>query len=269
MGNPVSKAEAEVDKAETDINELMNIFEAKRSEFIQRIKSTRGEGSDTSREVQGGRSVSRVSEIRVAKNAGADPGIADAIGAFFEAAQGGEKGKEAAVRGAEKLISVGINALFGVSGGTGLERTSFVVLFMNLSFVRVDYYIYSYSLTGAKWGAKASKSGSVYVADISVLSYNDLQPAEIDFLLAQALFVPPPKIDNTLNQLSTPVTGQEITIITKLKIQLVASAILSRLLDDEALTLEKLQQITKELVATQNLISSEFASLPDFVPSSE
>merc|ERR1712165_117970 len=190
--------------------------------------------------------------------AGGDPRIEDGISSFLTAAQGGDTAKDAAVKGATSLLSAGLDALFGASSGAGMEKTGFVILFINFAFVRVDYFVYSYNASGSKWGAVANQSGSCYVADLAILQPNiDVMPHEVDFLLGQALSLP-----------DEDGTDEEFEAILKMKTQMVESAILSRLLDKDDLTLDELKSITTELVATQKEIETAFKSLSDFEPSS-
>merc|ERR1712038_1221391 len=230
-------------------------LENKREEFIARVKLTRGEGEGSTKEIQGGRTASRISEIRVQNQAGGDPRIEDGISSFLTAAQGGDKAKDAAVKGATSLLSAGLDALFGASSGAGMEKTGFVILFINFAFVRVDYYVYSYNASETKWGATANESGTCYVADLAILEPNkDVMPYEMDYLLGQALSLP----ENAQSG------DDEYDAILKMKVQLVQSAILSRLLAKDDLTLKQLRDITAELVDTQKEIQEAFGSLTNF-----
>mmetsp|Transcript_19450 Transcript_19450/g.45305 ORF Transcript_19450/g.45305 Transcript_19450/m.45305 type:complete len:284 (+) Transcript_19450:113-964(+) len=262
MGSSISAAEAVAKKQEDQLKVLMDILETKRKEFIERIELQRGDdANNVGKEVAGGRTISRISEIRVATNSGADPGIALAIGDFLSYAQGGDNAKQAAVDGTKALISSGLNALFGAGSATGFEKEGFVVIFLNYSFVRIDYFVYTYSIEGAKWGAVANRSGSCYVCDISVLdpTRKEVRASEIDYLLGQSLSVPTPKPGTPVNP------DAEFYIILKMKIQLVESMILSRLLDKDDLTLDQLREYTIQLIKTQELIAQSFNSLADFV----
>ncbi len=262
MGQSISKAKAKVDETDKDLQALMAILENKRDQFLTLVELSRGEGSNTTKEVQGGRTVSRVSEIRVAVSDGADPGIGDAIAEFFTAAQGGDNAKSAAVKGAEALLSTGINALFGAGSGVGMEKQGFVVLFLNYAFVRIDFKVYTYSVTGTAWGAQANRSGSCYVADIAVLDpMKDIKASEIDFLLAQSFTVVPPEGEEV-----KPNDNSEWNAIMKMKIQLVQSVILSRMLEKDNLSLADVRDYTEELVSTQKAIQEAFGELADYVP---
>lgn len=261
MGNSVSEAKEKATKQKAEINSLLAILENKRREFLEKVELSRGEGaSNQSREVSGGRTLSRISELRVKSSAGPDPGIENAIGSFFEAAQGGDKAKNAAVQGAKSLLVTGLDALFGASSGQGLEKEGFVCLFLNYAFVRVDFFVYTYTVKGDYWGAEASQSGSCYVADIAVLNpIKDIRASEMDFLLGQSLSsVPPAGVGDNEDP------NSEFYIILKMKIQLVESAILSRLLDQDDLTLDQLREYTTELIKTQTLITQSFSQLSDF-----
>jgi hypothetical protein len=182
--NAASKAE-KYDK-KTEVDTLMTDLQTKLKTFETKVMSTRGP-SQSNTKVDGGRSVMRVSEIRVSTNSGPNNEIKDAIGSFIQLAQGGTTAKEVAVEGAQSLLTNGIDALFGVSSGAAMQKQGFVVLFLNYAFVRVDYYIYSYCVSGAKWGAESSVSGACYLADLAVLNINDLSSSEIDFLISHSL----------------------------------------------------------------------------------
>lgn len=121
----------------------------------------------------------QMSEIRVADSSGPSTQLKNALGEFFECAQGGQKAKKAAVDGAQKLLSAGLDNLFGISQGQGMEKSGFVVFFMNHAFVRVDYFVYTYCAKGEKWGAEASESGACYVADLAVVPSDKLEPSEM------------------------------------------------------------------------------------------
>ena len=263
MGASVSQAKAEMNQNDKDLQALMSILENKRDMFLAEVKLTRGDGISTEKEVQGGRTVSRVSDVRVQTKAGAAPGIGEAISDFLKCAQGGDVAKESAVKGAENLVKVGLDALFGAGEGVGNEKSGFVVLFMNYAFVRVDFFVYTYSISGDRWGAHANRSGSCYVADIAVLdSGKDVKASEIDYLLAQALGGISKEED------ATGKSRAEFNTILKLKINLVQSAILSKMLAKDNLSLADIKAYTDDLVLTQKAVQTAFSELADYVPDS-
>lgn len=251
MGSAASKA---ADDTATDVNQMMNVLESKRNEFLARVKLARGEGAETAKEVQGGRTITRVSDIRVATTSGPSNQLKEALKTFFEAVQGGDEPKAAAVEGAQQLLSVGLDSIFGAREGQGKEKTGFVVLFVNFAFVRVDFLVYAYTAKGTKWGAEANKSGACYVADLAVLSLNDLLSSEIDYLLAQSLTVAP----NSSN------VDEEFRAIQKLKIQLVESKVLSHLLEKEDLSLEDLAAYADARMKAEAGIKKAYDSLPNY-----
>eukprot|EP01083_Nonionella_stella_P061138 159395_1 len=135
-----------------------------------------------------------MSQIRVNDGTGVDSQITTAVGDFFEAAQGGDAGKQAAVDGAKNLILAGIDAIFGASKGQGMEKKGFVVLFLNYAFVRVDYLVYSYNASGKSWGEESTTAGACYVCDLAVLdTATDLKPSEMDYLISQSFDITPQK----------------------------------------------------------------------------
>lgn len=128
-------------------------------------------------------------------------------------------------------------------------KKSFVVLFLNNAFVRVDYMCYSYSASGEQWGAVANESGACYLADLAVLKVADLQPQEIDFLLTQALAI---GVD-------------ELPSLNRLKFALIESSILGRALTrvDPPLTFDELAEIAEKLAEAANKVNQAFAELQD------
>ena len=243
-------ADDELDGAKLEMEMMLRVLENKRNEFLARVQLTRGEGNSKV-EVQGGRSIMRTSEVRVATADGPQVQMKEALNTFFQCAQGGDVAKEAAIEGAQKLLGAGIDSLFGVSAGSAMEKDGFVVLFLNYAFVRVDYLVYTYCASGVKWGAESSQSGACYVADLAVLDTADLSPSEIDYLLAQSL---------------KSVDHNEFVHILQTKIMLCESAVLSRMLSKESITLPEIEEVAKAIVKTQALVVTEFAKLKDFVP---
>lgn len=256
MGQSTSKAaEGEKDEAKDEVNQMLQVLENKRDEFLATVQLTRGEGTGSSIEVQGGRTITRVSDIRVATNTGIDTQLKEALNTFFKVVQGGDNAKKAAVEGAQQLLSTGLDAIFGARAGQGKQKTGFVVLFVNFAFVRVDYLVYAYTAKGKKWGGEASESGACYVADLAVLPLAALTSSEVDYLLAQSLTLPTDESK----------TDGEFQAIQRLKIQLVQSKVLSGLLEKDGLTMDELGEYAESLVKTEKAIREAFNSLKDFV----
>ncbi len=246
--NDAAKKKAE--EAKTRIDTLMQDLQNKLHTFESRVKASRGP-SESETEIDGGRSVMRVSEIRIATDAGVVPQLKNAIGSFIKLAQGGEPAKKAAVEGAESLLTTGLDALFGVANGASMEKQGFVVMFLNYAFVRVDYFIYTYNIGAEKFGAQANTAGCCYLADLAVLKLEELKTSEIDFLISQSL-----KSGDTM---------ERVKKLTALKLQLGQSAVLSRLLKDaEADDLTAILNATKAYMKTQNEIAAIFKSMPNF-----
>jgi hypothetical protein len=269
MGNAIALPPAgQVSDEKRKVANLMNILENKRLEFMANVKLTRGEGSENNKEIQGGRSCSRISQLRIMTDKGVARDIEGAIEDFITAAQGGDQAKSAAVEGAKGLLSAGLKSIFGCSSGTGMEKTGFVILFLNFSFVRIDYYVYAYNASAESWGHTENECGSCYVADIAILNPNkDVLPHEIDYLLGQALKAPPPQGDDDENY---DQKQAEYLAVLQMKMQLVQSAILTRLLSNEDIEMKDLKEITTELLESQKAISEAFNSLADYTkPSAE
>lgn len=255
MGNSVVKAKNAAADEKESLDTLVAALQNRLDAFELEVQAKRGnEAAENPGEVQGGRSVSRISEIRVSDGAGIDDQITGAIENFFQAATnsigGDDNGaKQSAVDGAKNLISAGLNALFGPSAGQSVTKRSFIVLFLNNAFCRIDYYAYSYNVSAKIWGAEANSSGVCYIADLSVLKTDLLTPNEIDYLLSQALSV----------------SNAEFDKLNRLKIALIESAILSRALQNESLTFPDLQEIAEELVKSQKAINEAFQSMDTYV----
>jgi hypothetical protein len=253
MGSPVSKAVSVKDEAKRDVDNILETLENKLEAFQFEVQSVRGLGATNDKEVVGGRTVMRVSDIRVSVSADISQNIRGAVSDFFQAAQNSigdddQAAKESAVMGAQKLIEGAVSALFGVGKGEGKTKKSFVVLFMNNAFVRVDYYIYTYNASGEAWGAVANESGACYLADLAVLDIARLEPQEIDFLLSQALRVGPSEF-NSLN---------------RLKFALIQSSILGRALSNETTNFDDLSRIADALANSITKIDEAFGELTDF-----
>jgi hypothetical protein len=259
MGNSTAKAKEAADDERKRVDALIQTLENKLEAIKLEIRSTRGAAAEgREKEVAGGRSVLRVSEVRVTDSSGVDENLEKGIENFFDAATNGidgeeDKAKKSAVAGAKNLITAGLGALFGVTSGQGMTRQSFVVLFLNNAFVRVDYYAYSYSVSAEIWGAESNQSGVCYIADLAVLDTGELMPNEIDFLLSQALSV----------------NNAEFQQLNKIKVALVQSAILSRALKNKDLDFEELSTIATGLAKSQEAISDAFNSLQDYVSVAE
>lgn len=247
-------ANAELSAEQKKVKQLMALLQNKKKQMIADIDAARGDAkSDNSTQVAGGRTIMRVSDVRVSDGSDLDSEISSAISSFFSAAQGsidGEKtnAKHSAVKGAESLLQGGIKALLGVSHGQSMEKSSFTILFINNAFVRCDYKVYTYSLSAEKWGVEKKSSGAVYVTDLAVLEIGDLKPAEIDFLISQAM----------------QFTPADISSLEEIKVRLVESSILSRMLQKENITFDDLSKATEALATAEKAISAAFKKLTDY-----
>jgi len=252
--NAINSAVGDSKQDQTDkLNALVEALENKVKLFELEIDTKRGKEAATSGgEVAGGRSVMRVSEIRVSDGQGMDSQITAAVVNFFNAVTNSNEDdpeKQSAIAGATNLVQTGLNSLFGTTSGQAASRRSWMVLFINNAFCRIDYYAYSYNVDASMWGQASSTSGACYVADISVLTTSELEPSEIDYFLSQALSV----------------GNGELDAVNRLKMALIQSAILSRALGQEGLTFEDLGKIAEQLAAAQKAIDTAFNSLNDFV----
>jgi len=181
-----AEADAELDDATKKNNAVFKALETKLEVMLLEIEATRGSAEAVKKkEVAGGRTAMRVSEIRSSLTAGVDQEIMDGIGSFLSMATGAEPA-QAAVAGVKNTLSAGVNALLGAQNGQSRSKRSFVCLFLGNAFVRIDYYIYSYSVSALKWGLEKGEGGFVYVADLAVLNHKDITPEEASYFISQS-----------------------------------------------------------------------------------
>lgn len=238
--SPSEVAEADEDEVKNNLGSVMNLLRNKLHAMRLEIKAERGSSGDANTSaVSGGRTIQQISVIRCAAGTHVDSEISNAMDHFFDAAQGAVAGKDdkttgaSAVEGAKSLVKAGLSALFGVKNGQSMERSSFVCLYLNNAFVRVDYKAYSYNASGKKWGAESTECGACYVADLSVLDMATMSAGEIDFLVSQAFaFRGPAGIDS----------------LQAFKLMLVQNGILSRMILKEGLTFAELDGVASKLV---------------------
>jgi len=181
-----AQADAELDDAKKKNNAVFKALENKLEVMLLEIANTRGSAEAVkAKEVAGGRTAMRVSEIRSSIVAGVDEQILDGIGDFLSIATGADPAN-AAVAGVKKTLNAGVNALLGAQNGQSKSKRSFVCLFLGNAFVRIDYYMYSYSVSAQKWGLDKGEGGFVYVADLAVLNHKDITPEEASYFISQS-----------------------------------------------------------------------------------
>jgi len=181
-----AQADAELDDAKKKNNAVFKALENKLEVMLLEIAATRGSAEAVkAKEVAGGRTAMRVSEIRSSSDAGVDQEIMDGIGDFLSIATGADPAN-AAVAGVKKTLNAGVNALLGAQNGQSKSKRSFVCLFLGNAFVRIDYYMYSYSVSAKKWGLDKGEGGFIYVADLAVLNHKDITPEEASYFISQS-----------------------------------------------------------------------------------
>ena len=181
-----AEGDEELDDAKKKNNAVFKALETKLEVMQLEISATRGAAQSVKmNEVAGGRTAMRVSEIRSSITSGVDQEIMDGIGDFLSIATGADPAK-AAVKGVKKTLSAGVSALLGAQSGQSKSKRSFVCLFLGNAFVRIDYYLYSYSVSARKWGVEKGDAGFVYVADLAVLNHTDITPEEASYFISQS-----------------------------------------------------------------------------------
>lgn len=207
MGNGSSSEEQtiiEEEQAGVDMQALNNKLKLM-SDSLEKTRGT--EGSST--EVSGGRSIMRYSRIFVSKAENLNPNISDAIDAFFAAADSGIDNKEAAanhsaVHGAKKLVDSAVTQLTRNRSSQTSEMKSFVTVFMNNAFCRVDYYIYQQFIDAGGIGFSpdnintTTKVARILVCDVAVIPSDMLTSEEMTFLLSASLHIPSGKFQDLL-----------------------------------------------------------------------
>jgi len=256
MGNTPSAGVA-VGEQIADLNRLMELLKTKLTLLEGDLDQVRGENSlSGEKEVAGGRTALRMSRIRVAsgEQGGFAKQLGDGIEDFFNAASSSIAGEEgsaqlSALEGTKKLLTGGLEALFGVQSGAASEQRSFVVLYLNNAFVRVDYYIYAYNAEASTFGGTAFESGVCYVADLAVLGYEDLEPHEIDYFATQALAIPNGDFDK----------------LVEIKLQFQILRNLNQRLDDkeDEMTLEQLQEVIEQVKSCYDKLAATFKEVDD------
>jgi len=194
MGQGLSDgAEAKAEEARQCVAALEEMAEKKLESYRLRANAARGsKPTNNDKEIGGGRTFIRVEQKRVTTTDGLDAEITAAVDDFFVSAglasAGDQSGaKVTAINGASKLAKAALQSIFGASSGSSAETAGFEVLFVKGAFIRVDYYLYHYNVSGSDLAV--SKVNSLYVTlmDCSVLDATTLKPAERTFLIARAI----------------------------------------------------------------------------------
>ncbi len=102
-------------------------------------------------------------------------------------------------------------------------------------------------------------SGACYVSDVSVLDTATLEPPEIDYLLAQTLFLPQKQTSD-----GTSEGYNAMALMQSMKLMLAASAVLSRKLKDPKLDLDDIVATADKLGKLQETVKKEFDKLPPY-----
>ena len=242
-----AEADKELDDAKKKNNAVFKALETKLEVMLLEIASTRGSAEAVKRtEVAGGRTAMRVSEIRASTKAGVDQEIMDGIGDFLSMATGAEPA-EAAVAGVKKTLSAGVNALLGAQDGQSKSKRSFVCLFIGNAFVRIDYYLYSYSVSAKKWGLDKGEGGFVYVADLAVLNHKDITPEESSYFISQSFDTTDP---------------EEAKYIAEMMINIALLQRLQRTLSEEGAKMSDLLETMKQY----NLVEAEINKIATVLP---
>lgn len=185
-------AEEKAEEAQKTIDEVLKSFQDKRDLYLDDMKEERGPNAENkTTEVAGGRTVMEYSEIFYTESIGPNSEITDAIGDFFNAADAGIDGDKVnaqhdAISGVRGLIMAAIAGILGSTSIGVSEMKTFVVLFLNNSFVRIDYVFFQQNIDVVKYLAAVRSTARLIVAEVAVLPIDMMKPAEISYLLSQA-----------------------------------------------------------------------------------
>jgi hypothetical protein len=278
MGGAISsfaeeaKAEAKknAEKKRQEMKDLMHVLETKRNAFLTEIAVSRGEDISNT-EVNGGRSVVRQSELRVATRDSPSKQAKETVANFFEAVQGGTKGRKAIVEATSTVLVGSLDSLFGCGKSQAREKRGFVVLFLNFAFVRVDYYAYSYCVSGKCWGAQSSTAGMCYVSDLAVLDPGTLSQMEIDFLIHQNLTsekkVPKLKGEDEKTadaRAEKEAQDDQFRAMMNIKVLLSTNAVLNRIMKSPDTKFEDLTKALQGISKIMEELSREIEKLPQY-----
>jgi hypothetical protein len=237
MGPVLSQLKDDGVKAEKDKLDMMEEnMKNKLADFDKAIRLLRGDNVSAT-EIGGGRSVQRCTTMRIVHETGASDGIKSAVADFFDAAQGGKKVKKSALKGAQELIGSAIDGLLGTGSGSSDEVSNFVVLFMNYSFVRVDYMAYYYNVEGKGILKSGQQGGFCSIMDVSIIPHDQIKSEEVTYLLSQALHMEP----------ETESFEGDLKVLTTLEVLLAEERLLTRKMDDENTTLDDIHKIEEQL----------------------
>jgi len=191
MGQSLS--EAKMATAQKGLSALEEIADQKLESFILRAQAARGsKPTYNDKEIGGGRSFIRVAQKRVATSTTLDADVTAGVDDFFVSAglaSAGDKSdaKITAINGASKLAKAALKSIVGAASGASAETVGFEVLFVKGAFIRVDYFLYHYNVSGQAWFKATQDSLYVTCMDSSVLDATTLKPAERAFLIARAI----------------------------------------------------------------------------------
>ena len=203
-----------------------------------------------------GRVASRMVMMQATASTEANKEIMNGINTFVSALEGGGKdpdpaksknGTAAVVKGLGQLLSGVLNGLLGAQEGTSSEISNFTVLFVNMAFVRIDYYCYYYRCSAQSTLYSAMEGGFCSLSEVSIIPVASLTDEQITFFLAQSLLVSD--------------ASDEMYVIQVLKLLLMELAVLSRQLK-KPLALEDIQVLRDNIYACHEQLQATWETLP-------
>jgi len=182
---------------------------------------------------------------------GVDDEITLGIADFIKSVQGGKDAKQAALDAATTLVEGALNAVLGASTGNAQQQEGLVTLYLNFTFVRIRYWFYSFDTKGEAWGMQDVDKLFASVSAVTVIPLQTLSAEDMTFLLAQAMEVPPDD-------------PKSFEALEKVKVQMLVLQWLGvKTQNTEALTLDDIANIAKEMEKTNAAIADAFSDLKD------
>mmetsp|Transcript_5650 Transcript_5650/g.8376 ORF Transcript_5650/g.8376 Transcript_5650/m.8376 type:complete len:475 (-) Transcript_5650:259-1683(-) len=203
----------------------MKSFEDKRNLYLDDLSKSRGpNASNKTIEVSGGRTVMQYSNIFYTEKIGANSAITEAVTDFFGAADSSidsdnTTAQHSAISGVKNLVNAAIQGILGDISIGARETESFNVLFMNNSFVRIDYRFFQQNIDVVKYLSEVRSTARLIVCELAVLPIEEMQPSEITYMLSQTF---------DMQKFSDPSEG--LAMVGKLQCDLVQLSVLTRML---------------------------------------
>ena len=239
INNSKASATADKEKIHKELETIIKVMETKLQTAENNLLQMRLQAQDAagaqafSKDIgTGGEVASRVKQMRVVAGSSISKEITEGMNDFFEAAFGLDNSNNGVVNGAKNLLNGAIAGVLGASNGASEEVTSFVCLFVNFTFVRIDYYCYYYSCKAKSGLAEFAKGGFCSLCEVSVIPSESLNIEEANYFMAQSM-----------GPSNASKSDEDVERITEMKMELIESALISRKLKDENISFDEISKL--------------------------